>query len=106
MTPDEPDEWLVLCVPGYGGSMITTIADERRVDEASAPEVRCAVCRSIEWRQDGFVVSDRDARIEIVQVAPPRGEQVRWTCGACGFELNDRQPLASALTRLQQIHFE
>jgi transposase-like protein len=91
--------------------MITTIAEERRAeeprtDEGWVPEVRCPICRSIEWRQDGFVVSDRDARIEIHRVAPPRGNHPRWACGACGFELNDRQPLASALTRLQEIHWE
>ena len=86
--------------------MISAIEDEEQTPGRGVPEVRCPVCRSVEWRQDGFVVIDRGARIEIDQVAPPRGNHPRWACGACGFELNDRQPLATALTRLQQIHGE
>lgn len=98
--------WLVRCLRRYGASMITTTLAGRPTDEAGVPEVRCPVCRSVEWRQDGFLIRDRDARIEIGRVAPSRGQEGLWACGACGFELTDRLPLASALTRLQQIHWE
>ena len=81
------------------------LAPEGAPVQGSVPDVRCPTCNKMEWRSEALVVADHGARIDIRE-EPSGGENAGWTCGGCGFALQDGLPLASALTQLQHIHFE
>jgi hypothetical protein len=82
---------------------ISTRSDRRQ------PDLRCPVCRAIDWRRDGFAISiDRPTgelwrrRIGI----SGRSEDLAWECRACGHALGPSLELARELNRLRVTHWE
>jgi hypothetical protein len=76
------------------------------MDPGYAPDVTCPGCQGLDWSRDGFAVRADGPRIDAARFAPSSADTEPWRCGSCGFALTDGDPLAAALTGVQEAHWE
>lgn len=76
------------------------------MDVEPVPEVRCPGCSGLAWARDGFAVAADGPRIDAGRYAASSGTTEPWQCRDCGHQLQESDPLAGALTQLQQAHWE
>ena len=76
------------------------------MDPATPPDVTCPACRGLDWSHDGFAVRADGPRIDARRYAPSSADTEPWRCGSCGHVLTETDPLANALTGVQEAHWE